>query len=110
MTVYAVCLVLVLSFIWFEILDLDGSDFVNPLRTAMTIKLSDPEHELRRATLPMPITVQPVIASPGYGAEKVPVQRLVRRACVATATHPSLRHDVRCTLPRGLLADPAPSA
>jgi hypothetical protein len=51
LTVYSVCLVLVFSFICFEVLDLDGSDF--PVRpNTITVKLVEPaEHQFRRAAL-----------------------------------------------------------
>ena len=51
MAAYSVCFILVLSFICFEVLDIDGSDFAGPMRAAATIKATDPPGDLRRAPL-----------------------------------------------------------
>ena len=49
LTLYAACLCLVLSFILFEVLDIDGSDFPTPISRAVTVvKLAEPPHDLKR--------------------------------------------------------------
>jgi len=50
---YVVCVGLVCSFILFEVLDIDGSDFpAPPLSTVATpIKLAEPAHEIKRVLL-----------------------------------------------------------
>src|SRR5690348_4235214 len=49
---YVVCIGLVCSFILFEVLDIDGSDFPTPPSTLATpIKLADPAHEIKRSLL-----------------------------------------------------------
>src|SRR6266571_3978135 len=48
MAAYVVCVVLVVSFIFFEVLDVDGSDFASPMHAAATIKATDPPGDLRR--------------------------------------------------------------
>ena len=61
MATYGVCFVLVLSFILFEVLDVDGSDFASPWRMAATVKGTDPAQDLRRvplqASMPTPVIV-----------------------------------------------------
>src|SRR5262249_45321808 len=47
---YVVCIGLVCSFILFEVLDIDGSDFPAPPSTlAPPIKLAEPAHEIKRS-------------------------------------------------------------
>lgn len=56
LAVYAVCVAFVFSFIFFETLDVDGSDF--PVSTTkMVVKLAESQHsnDLRRAWLATPI-------------------------------------------------------
>jgi len=63
LAVYALAFVCVLSFIAFEILDLDGSDFQNDQRRA-TFKPAEAEHadDVRRASLaPADAVVVPVL-------------------------------------------------
>src|SRR5215471_11528032 len=49
---YVVCIGLVCSFILFEVLDIDGSDFPTPPSTLATpIKLAEPAHEIKRSLL-----------------------------------------------------------
>src|SRR5262249_28558606 len=49
---YVVCIGLVCSFILFEVLDIDGSDFPPPPSTLATpIKLAEPAHEIKRSLL-----------------------------------------------------------
>src|SRR3954470_11213980 len=77
---YAVCVLLVVSFISFEVLDIDGSDFAAPLRTAMTIKVADPEHDLRRAVLQTPVVAPLVLSALSQGAETLQTQHVLERA------------------------------
>ena len=105
MAAYGACFVLVLSFICFEVLDIDGSDFANPMRAAATIKATDPPQDLRRAPLQTAIPPQPVVVVNEYG-ERLQVQHRIDDACADTPAHISLRRDSRSTLARGLLADP----
>ena len=51
---YVVCIGLVCSFILFEVLDVDGSDFPTPPTTTTPIKLAEPAHEIKRALLSGP--------------------------------------------------------
>ena len=106
MAVYGVCVILVLSFIFFEVLDVDGSDFASPMRAATTIKATDPSQDGRRAPLHTAIPTHAIVALHEH-AEKLQVQQRVDDARVATPAHPSRRRASRATLARGLLADPA---
>lgn len=48
--IYLACLTLVFSFILFEVLDVDGSDFPVPLSRAVSvIKTTEPPHDIKRA-------------------------------------------------------------
>ncbi len=109
MAAYGACVILVLSFICFEVLDIDGSDFTSPMRAAATIKVTDPPQDLRRPPLQTAIPPQPLVAVNEYGA-RLRVQHRVDDACADTPAHTSLRRDSRRTLARSLLADPARSA
>jgi hypothetical protein len=109
MAAYGVCFSLVLSFIFFEVLDVDGSDFASPMRAAATVKATDPPQDLRRAPLQTVIACQPVVVLNEYG-ERLQVQHRVADARADTPAHTSLRRDSRSTLARSLLADPAHSA
>src|SRR5207244_5294268 len=51
---YVVCIGLVCSFILFEVLDIDGSDFPTPPTTTTPIKLAEPAHEIKRALVSGP--------------------------------------------------------
>ena len=109
MAAYLACFVLVLSFIFFEVLDVDGSDFGRLARTA-TIKLEEPPQDLRRAPLQVPLMGQAAVALANARAETLHVQRRLTGACTETLAAPELRRASRRLLARALLADPALSA
>src|SRR5262245_25595970 len=49
LSLYVASLALVCSFILFEVLDIDGSDFPTPVSRSVTaVKLADPPHDLKR--------------------------------------------------------------
>jgi len=49
LAVYLVCMAFVFSFILFEVLDIDGSDFpVAPSRTMQPINAVEPSHDIKR--------------------------------------------------------------
>ena len=49
LVVYVASLALVCSFILFEVLDIDGSDFPTPVpRSVTAVKLAEPPHDLKR--------------------------------------------------------------
>ncbi len=108
MAAYGVCVILVLSFIFFEVLDVDGSDFASPMRAATTIKATDPPQDIRRAPLHTAIPTHAIVVLHEH-AEKLQVQQRVDDARANTPAHPLLRRASRTTLARGLLAGPARS-
>jgi hypothetical protein len=107
-TAYAVCVLLVLPFIAFEVLDVDGSDFANPVRSAMSLKVTEPEQDLRRAAFQTPIS-QPVVPSLAPGSEQRETPRVVDRVGAETPARITISRDFRSALPRSLLPAPAPS-
>ena len=107
---YVICLGLVCSFILFEVLDVDGSDFPSPPTTTTPIKLAEPPHEIKRAL---------VTAAPHYWSLLPLLIVLLESAAlrrVGTPRHgfsqpgPRGRRGLRIALPRASLADAAPSA
>jgi hypothetical protein len=98
---YSVCLVLVLSFICFEVLDLDGSDFpVQPNPT--TVKLVEPaDHFRRTAHVPRESGVLAVSVDPALDRFTPVEPDITLRPAIPA---PSPRY--RVTLARASLDDP----
>ena len=106
MAAYGVCLMLVLSFIFFEVLDVDGSDFASPLRAATALKAADPAQDIRR--VPLQSTASCDVIALDQHAERLQVQPRTQGARSDLPSHTALRRACRSTLARALLADPAP--
>jgi len=108
---YVICIGLVCSFILFEVLDIDGSDFPAPPTTAATpIKLAEPAHEIKRTLLtgaPQFWTLLPVMI---VLLECAALRRAGTPAPVPSQPGPRGRRGLRIALPRASLADAAPSA
>ena len=100
-TLYLVCTLLVFSFILFEVLDVDASDFPTPAKSS--VKLVEPPHDLKRSlTHPSdPHLAIPVVSE---DAGCVPAVVLLH----AEFARPPAR-TCRLTLPRASLPDPAAS-
>jgi len=108
LSIYVLCVVFVCSFILFEVLDIDGSDF--PTGSAPTaVRTAEPPHdEIKRALLPMASDLRVLAA----------VQATRQRDCVAAladsaALQPSPFLSPRAykpLLPRASLSDIPPSA
>lgn len=109
LTVYVACLCLVLSFILFEVLDIDGSDFPIPISRAVTVvKLAEPPHDLKRGYND-PLTHGFIPVSLRF---EMPKPEGLLRHIASFSASPSAagpRRD-RSTLARALLSDSAPSA
>jgi len=105
---YGACVLLVLSFILFEVLDVDGSDVASPLHAAATLKVADPTPELRRAPSLAPTPI--AFVAPNARVEQLHVRPRVADASAAVPAHAGVRRGTRHALARALLADPAPSA
>jgi hypothetical protein len=105
LTIYVVCVLVVASFIFFEVLDVDGSDF--PKSAAqMAARLAESHHDdLKRLWLQQPLGL-------GTGAATLEVRRPEPTdrdtAPLAWREHPLRLH--RALLPRAALTDVPPSA
>jgi hypothetical protein len=100
LTLYLVCTLLVFSFILFEVLDVDASDFPSPAKSS--IRLAEPPHDLKR-----------VVTSPALGSPTVPPRRVNCggiESPVSLPPSPVRPHArvSRLTLPRAALPDPSP--
>ena len=101
--VCALCVLLVISFILFEVLDVDGSAFASPVRAARASTITDPPEELRRP--PVPATSASLILSPVDAHAEARVLAGIDDGRSDTRPRHSLRHSARTTLARGLLPD-----
>jgi hypothetical protein len=104
LTIYVVCILVVASFIFFEVLDVDGSDFpVHPAKTAA--RLAEPQHDdIKRMWLHGPVRVW---TSAALLEIRQPERR--DRDVPAVALVPKPVREPRAALPRAALAD-SPSA
>lgn len=108
LAVYAVCVVFVFSFIVFETLDVDGSDFPAST-TKMAVKLAESPHDdLRRAWLAAPIhcAVKTMVPILDRSDDANQLERTTTRDSEPLV---SLRH-YRIALPRASLSDLPPFA
>jgi hypothetical protein len=105
LTLYVFCMLMVASFIFFEVLDVDGSDFpTHP--TQMAARLGEGHHdEIKRLWLQQPVRIWTDTAL-------LEIQRPERSerdvSSVAFPRPPRRQH--RVTLPRAALVDVPPSA
>ena len=108
---YVVCIGLVCSFILFEVLDIDGSDFpAPPSNVATPIKLAEPPHEIKRALLGAPPQFWALLPVVIFLVESAGLRRLGTPPRVPSQPGPRGRRGLRIALPRASLADAAPSA
>ena len=108
---YVVCIGLVCSFILFEVLDIDGSDFPAPPSTVATpIKLAEPPHEIKRTLLTGPAQIWALLPLVLVLLESARLRRLGAPERMSSQPGPRGLRARRITLPRALLADPAASA
>lgn len=108
---YVVCIGLVCSFILFEVLDIDGSDFPAPPSTVATpIKLAEATHEIKRALLSGTALLWSMVAVVVVLLESARLRRPGARLRVPPQPGPRGRRGLRMALPRASLADAAPSA
>ena len=108
---YVASLCLVLSFVLFEVLDVDGSDFVVPFRTEVTIKLAEPSDDIRRDYLELvelELVELPSIAPPpaAVGVALHWLERLQHAPSLPGSRAAQVRsRNSRTTLPRASLDD-----
>jgi hypothetical protein len=108
LTTYVVCIGLVCSFILFEVLDIDGSDFPAPPSTVATpIKLAESSHEIKRALLGGPALLWSLVAVVVVLLESARIRRPGARPRVLSQPGPRGRRGLRMALPRASLADAA---
>ncbi len=105
LTLYVVCVLLVTSFIFFEVLDVDGSDFpTHPAK--MAVRLAAPPHdEIKRMWLQGPVKIW-------TGPDVLEVRQPERRdSDVPTLPSPvELVRECHAALPRAALSDVPPAA
>lgn len=106
--IYAVCVVFVLSFILFEVLDVDGSDFPT-LWPTMAVRLAEPPHDdIKRAVLQDPVKIwvtDAVLVVNGPGESMRP-----ERTAALRPSPPAPTRGYRIALPRASLAGAFPAA
>ena len=104
LALYLACTLLVFSFILFEVLDVDASDFPAPPAKATSVKLVEPPHDLKRAAH---TGIEGVAILPPRARDSDrPQSPLFLRSPLAS---PHARVS-RAALPRAALPDSAPSA
>src|SRR5712691_7451979 len=105
LTLYVVCVLLVTSFIFFEVLDVDGSDFpTHPAK--MAVRLAEPPHDdIKRMWLQGPVKIW-------TGPDVLEVRQPERRDSEVPASPSPLEpvRKYRVALPRAALSDVPPSA
>jgi hypothetical protein len=105
LTIYVVCVLVVASFIFFEVLDVDGSDFPTH-RAKMAVRLAEPPHDdIKRMWLSSPVRIW-------RGAALLEIRQPERRDRDVPAVEllPKPVREPRAALPRAALADVPPSA
>ena len=105
LTIYVFCMLMVASFIFFEVLDVDGSDFpTHP--TQMEARLAEAHHDdIKRLWFQQPVKIWTDPATP----EIERPERSDREApAVMSPRQPIRKH--RAALPRAALLDVPPSA
>jgi hypothetical protein len=102
LTIYVFCMLMVASFIFFEVLDVDGSDFpAYPGR--MDARLAEAHHDdLKRLWQPQPLKVW---TEAGTIDPPQPERPEADVRAVTSPRQPIRRH--RAALPRAALLDPA---
>jgi hypothetical protein len=105
LTIYVFCVLVVASFIFFEVLDVDGSDFpTHP--TQMAARPAEAHHDdIKRLWLQQPVKIW---TDPG-GLEMERPERSDRDVPAATFPRQPIRQH-RAALPRAALVDVPPSA
>jgi hypothetical protein len=104
LTIYVACVLIVASFIFFEVLDVDGSDFPHPAK--MAARPAEAQHDdLKRPWLQQPVKIWTDAAALEI---RLPDRHERDVRVPASPQQPIRKH--RAALPRAVLADAAPSA
>ncbi|OLC16224.1 MAG: hypothetical protein AUH29_05805 [Candidatus Rokubacteria bacterium 13_1_40CM_69_27] len=108
---YAVCLAFVVSFVLFEVLDIDGSDFrflTTPARGALKSTNEEHEADLRRAcVLAAQLTSLTAAVAP---LQVVTMTTRLEHVASVPRLAVVVAHENRIALPRASLGEAAPSA
>ncbi|HWT81200.1 MAG TPA: hypothetical protein VN648_20605 [Candidatus Methylomirabilis sp.] len=108
--VYLLSFLLVTSFILFEVLDIDGSDFpTSPGTLSHGVSLAEAEHDLRRAWMGFRPQLQATVPAMQAVLLPEPLRLVVRIPPRRRLLGVSSKHNIRTVLPRASLGD-APSA
>jgi hypothetical protein len=108
---YVICIGLVFSFILFEVLDIDGSDFpASTSNLATAIKLAEPPHEIKRALLTASAQLWALLPIALVLLAAADLSRRGTPRRVSPQIRPPGRRGLRVALPRASLADAVPSA
>jgi len=105
LAIYVVCVLVVASFIFFEVLDVDGSDFpIHPTKPAA--RVAEPQHDdLKRMWLHGPVGIWR-----GAGLLEIHQPERRDRDVPAVALLPKPVREPRAALPRAALSDtPSPA-
>lgn len=108
MAIYLAFVALICSFILFEVLDVDGSDFHPPTRSGGTLQASDHSDDLRRLCLQSTglTWLETATPRPECGHTPLGSHRLIEGGAVPPAIDPLLYPVplARSSLPRPLIA------
>ena len=108
--VYLVSFLLVMSFILFEVLDIDGSDFpASPGTLNHGVSLVEAEHDLRRAWLGLAPQLQATVPAMQAVLLPEPPRQVGRIPARVRLLGVPRKHNIRTVLPRASLGD-LPSA
>jgi hypothetical protein len=111
LAVYLACVALVFSFILFEVLDIDGSDFpMAPMRTVTPPHPAETSHDIKRAHLAGhgPLAID--LVAPDAGGVNLALRVQRANGFTASVSSAPASRAYRVTLARSSLADPSASA
>ena len=111
LAVYLVCMAFVFSFILFEVLDIDGSDFpVAPSRTMQPINAVEPSHDIKRTHLMALVLLAVDLYPSTAGGIDCSVGAPSTPPAAPSVPGSSVALGYRVTLARSSLPDSPPSA
>ncbi len=105
LAVYAVCLLLVFSFVLFEVLDVDGSDFPVPTSQVAVKVAEESHHDVRRALLRPAFANALLTSLLTVLAWVQPVRIWALGDVLRFTSAPAHQRSFRITLPRSSLTD-----
>ena len=106
-TIYVVCIAFVFSYIFFDVLDLDGSDFPRPRAPVeMNVVVAEVSKEIKQAYFPdkTELWVDRLALVPSISSESVDLR--LTRALTFSPLDSARTHGYRIALPRSSPPDP----